>query len=97
LVSAARGRAKARGLPFDDDYSDLLPPPTHCPVLGVPLDYTVGRGRSGNAPSIDRIDNTKGYVRGNRIVVSDRANRIKCDATVDELEAVARFYRGLVS
>lgn len=47
--------------------------------------------------SVDRIDNTKGYVPGNVIVVSYRANRIKSDADTTELLKIARFYAELGS
>ena len=47
-------------------------------------------------PSIDRIDPKKGYVKDNIIVVSMRANRIKTDATVDEIRKVADFYEKLL-
>jgi hypothetical protein len=92
LAGQARGRAKARGLPFDDDISDLLPPPTHCPALGIPLDYSMGRGQCMSSPSIDRIDNTKGYVKGNRVVVSMLANTRKSDLSVADLRRMADFY-----
>ena len=45
---------------------------------------------------IDRIDPKKGYVKDNIIVVSMRANRIKSDATVDEIRKVADFYEKLL-
>src|SRR3990167_3712213 len=91
----ARNRAKERGIEFDLTYADVVIPPL-CPVFGVPfeLDFETGR-MSRYAPSLDRIDNTKGYVRGNIIVVSLRANQIKNDATVDEIQATADFYRRL--
>mgnify|MGYP006166398807 FL=1 len=38
----------------------------------------------------------KGYVKDNIIVVSMRANRIKSDATVDEIRKVADFYEKLL-
>ena len=38
----------------------------------------------------------KGYVKGNIIVVSMRANRIKTDATFDEIRKVADFYEKLL-
>lgn len=44
-----------------------------------------------NSPSIDRLDNTKGYVKGNINIISWRANRIKSDATLDELEKIYRW------
>ena len=37
--------------------------PTHCPILGVEIDYSLHRGRKANGPSFDRIDNLKGYIR----------------------------------
>lgn len=95
LAQYARRRAKARGLAFDEDLSDLLPPPTHCPALGIPLCYESGRGWRDSSPSIDRIDNCKGYVKGNRVVVSDLANKIKTSATHDQIRKVADFYERL--
>jgi len=44
-----------------------------------------------NSPSLDRIDNSKGYVKGNVIVVSWRYNSLKKDGTPAELVAVALF------
>lgn len=82
-------------MPFDPDITDLLPAPSHCPVLGVPIDYRTGVGKQPFGPSIDCIDPARGYVKGNRLVVSTRANTIKNDATVAELRAVADFYSRL--
>ena len=100
ILRSAKHRSKKTGLEFNLTIEDV-PVPTHCPVLGAPLARSKmgdGNGRTGKdfSPSLDRIDNTKGYVRGNVIVVSLRANRLKSDATVEELEAVARFYRRLI-
>lgn len=95
LATDARLRAKARGLPFDEDLSDLLPPPIHCPVLDIPLSYATGQGQRWNAPSIDRIDPAQGYLKGNRIVVSVLANQIKSTATPDQIRKVADFYERL--
>jgi hypothetical protein len=41
---------------------------------------------------MDKIVPSKGYVKGNVIVVSKRANQIKSDATVAEIMKVAEFY-----
>lgn len=50
---------------------------------------------SNDSPSIDRIDPKRGYVRGNVVVVSMRANSIKREATIDELRKMVAFYESL--
>jgi len=62
------------------------------------LDYDVkGDGKvRPNSPSIDRVSPGKGYVKGNVIVVSQKANSIKSNATPHELERVAAFYRQFI-
>jgi hypothetical protein len=58
------------------------------------LDYSSMRGsRRDNWPSFDRWDNAKGYVPGNVFVISWRANRIKWDCSVAELEAVVAYMK----
>jgi hypothetical protein len=52
----------------------------------------VNRTQNDFSPSIDRIIPSLGYVRGNVVIVSMRANRIKTDATDAELRRVAKFY-----
>jgi len=93
MLARVKRRAKERGLAFDLVHADIHIPDT-CPVLGIALSVSTG-GASDNSPELDRIDNTKGYVKGNVLVVSRRANRIKNDATVQELEKIAAFYRAL--
>ncbi len=75
-------RAKKKGLEFSIILEDLYLP-EYCPILGVKLDYSRNPGR--HSPSIDRIDNSKGYIKGNVIVVSVKANAMKSDATFNEL------------
>lgn len=59
--------------------------PTHCPALGVELK----RGDIHDSPSLDRLDPARGYTIDNVAWVSQRANRIKNDATLAELYRVA--------
>lgn len=67
--------------------------PSHCPILGLPLFVMVGtKGGGPNSPSLDKIEPSRGYVPGNVIVISNRANRLKSDASVEELRAIASFY-----
>lgn len=89
----AKKRAKEKQLAFDIDVADIAIPDT-CPVLGIPVAQQEGN-TTNNSPTLDRIDNTKGYVKGNVIVVSRRANILKRDATLEELQAIAKFYTKL--
>lgn len=92
-----KARANAKGTEFDITFEEINFP-DRCPVLGVPLDYKIGKGGVCNdhSPSFDRIDPAKGYVSGNVIVVSNLANRIKSNANVDQLKKVAAFYEQLI-
>lgn len=96
LLHSARARAKDRGVPCSiviEDVRAVFPADFRCPVLGVPLQF--GRRQSGPAsPTLDRIDPVLGYVPGNIAVMSKRANLIKSDATLNELEQVVQWLRG---
>jgi len=93
LITAARYRAKDKGWDFDIKNSDVLLPKT-CPVLGIKIDYQVKGRMRDEAPSLDRIDNNKGYIKGNVCVISWRANRLKGDASIAELEAIVQWMKG---
>lgn len=94
MVRNARNRARKAGVPFNLTKDDIAIP-SHCPILGIPLIRKIGRGGNDNSPSLDRIHPERGYVPGNVIVISNRANRIKTDATIRELRDVASFYATL--
>jgi len=69
--------------------------PTHCPILGLELNYD-GKGvqsfvRGEDSPSLDQIIPSKGYTVDNVQVISWRANRIKNDATPEELMKIAQY------
>lgn len=96
LLYGAAKRAAERGLEFNLDFSDVQIPEV-CPVLGIPIEYgaNVKGGtstRPGN-PSLDRFDNSKGYVKGNVRVISLRANRLKSNATLADVEALLAYMR----
>jgi hypothetical protein len=90
LWSSVKNRANRLGLPFDLSPSDIIIP-THCPILGIVIDPSYTK-RSDNSPSVDRVVPSRGYVKGNVVVISWRANRLKSDASVDELRRIASFY-----
>ena len=90
LLSNAKERAKKLGLEFNLSIEDIKIP-RFCPVLGIPL--KVNKGKVGpSSPTLDRIDNTRGYVKDNVIVVSHRANTIKSSARLEELRFIWAFY-----
>lgn len=69
--------------------------PDVCPLLGIPLRYDrVVMGE--DSPAVDRIDNDAPYVPENCWIISCKANRIKTNATVDEIEMVARNFRKFI-
>lgn len=91
-LSRVRRRAAELGVPFDVGPEDFNVP-SKCPVLGIVL--TFGGGQRDSAPSVDRIVPAKGYVKGNVRIISMKANRIKNDATVEELQLVLEDLRRL--
>lgn len=89
LFHIAKLRAKKNGVPFTITKADIVIPDV-CPALGIPL-YRGVRGQCDNAPSLDRVDNSLGYTPDNVRVISRRANTLKGDATIEEMEAVVAY------
>ena len=88
IYNQAKVRAKKRGYKFDLNLDELIrTAPTHCPLLDLELHYGKPIGyHNPCAPSLDRFDSTRGYTQDNVWIISRRANLIKNDATVEELE-----------
>lgn len=80
LFLSARARAKRKGLEFTLDVKDVVIPEV-CPVLGINME----------SPSLDRKDNSKGYTKDNTRVISNRANSLKKDATLEELQLLCKY------
>lgn len=93
MLCSAKSRAKKAGVPFDLRLEDILIPDT-CPILGISLLRNKGKGPTANSPTIDRLIPSLGYVRGNISIVSHRANQIKNDATLDELNKIVNWMEG---
>lgn len=84
-----RNSAMRDGHVFELTWDDLKWP-THCPILGIELDYFGESGqRSNHSISFDRLDPSQGYIPGNVYIVSWRANRIKNDGTAEEHRRIA--------
>jgi len=87
---AKKANSLRRGLDFTIDFGDIVFP-THCPILGLELDYFTENGWEENSPSFDRINPDLGYVKGNVAIISMRANRIKNNGTSAEHRKIADF------
>jgi hypothetical protein len=69
---------------FDISVEDIIIP-KYCPYLGVELITDKDYCGHHNYYTIDRIDSSKGYIKGNIQIISYFANTIKNNATIDEL------------
>ena len=89
-LNAIKCRARKSNHPFDLDLDDLQIL-ERCPVLNIPLldwgDNGIHDTRD-NSPSLDRLVPELGYIKSNVRVISQRANRIKHNATLEELKAL---------
>lgn len=96
MLYRARARAKKHDIPFNitlEDIQNVWPHDNSCPVFGVPFDLN-GTNMQYCA-SLDKVNPKLGYVVGNIIVISYRANSIKQDSTLEELRVLLEFFTGL--
>jgi hypothetical protein len=84
----AKHTAAKKGYDFDLTEEDIHIP-EKCPYLDVPLTKIYGAGQLDFNASIDRIDSTKGYVKGNVQIISRMANRMKNNASEEQLVTFA--------
>jgi hypothetical protein len=85
LLYKARENARLGNHDFNLTIEDIIIP-KYCPYLGVEL---VTKKGHKYCASIDRIDSSKGYIKGNIQIISYLANTMKSNATKEELLAFA--------
>lgn len=91
LKKWAKYRAKLQGIDYELDGVELIEP-THCAILG--LELKANKRYSGpDSPTIDRLDNTRGYVPGNVWIISNQANLMKSNASIQQLNLFSRWIR----
>ena len=105
LLDGIRKSAKQRKLPFKLKVSDIKPLITErCPILNIKyvlnkkeLVWGTKKGQNdwSSSMSVDRIDNSKGYIPDNIILVSMLANAIKSQATPEDILKVGKYYKNL--
>ena len=98
LYNSCRSNAKKKNKEFTLQLEDINLP-EFCPILRVKLTNISEQGRVQTNASIDRIDSTKGYTKDNIQIISDLANRMKQDATKEQLvqfaKGVLKLYAGI--
>ena len=96
LIRTCKNRAKRKGIEFTITAADLAMPP-ECPCCGNKLQARTGPRKPGptpNSPSIDRVDNSRGYVPGNVAIICWRCNELKRNATPEELHKILSWIEG---
>jgi len=88
----AKKRAEKSGIEFNILKEDIVIP-EFCPVFGFAFQVGNGKGPTDKSPSLDRIDNSKGYIKGNIQVISFKANRMKSDCDINDVENLLCFMR----
>jgi hypothetical protein len=89
-----KSRAKVHGTPFSIKFEEIFWP-TLCPVFGTKLSYDKGYKGSkkirDTQATLDRWDNSKGYILGNVFVISHKANRLKGNMDHDDMMALTGY------
>ena len=86
LFHHAKNRSKLKNLEFNITKEDIIIP-EKCPVFGTTINFMY----KDNVPTLDRIDSNKGYIKGNIQVISFKANRLKNNATIEELKNILNY------
>jgi hypothetical protein len=111
MIRNVKYSSKRRNLDFDLDYKDITLP-RYCPLLNIELNYNNQKSHKilnlGNdyenlsfndisRATVDRIDNSKGYVKGNIIILSRLANAMKNEANFEQLETFSTNILNLIN
>lgn len=100
MLASAKSRAKRMKLSFNIDLDYLMTIATdHCPVDGKLFDWDRQLENNNSlplsTPSLDRIDSSQGYVKGNVAIIGDKWNRWKSNMTLGELLTLAEYVRSV--
>jgi len=90
MIQRVRARARLKGYEFNLELTDIMIPKV-CPIIAIDINKKVTGKPRDDSPSLDRIDNTKGYIKGNVMVISHKANAMKQNATPEQLIKFAQW------
>lgn len=89
ILQRAKTRATQQDIEFSITEEDIVIP-EKCPVFGTLFVYN----DCDLAASIDKINPLLGYVKGNIRIISNKANRMKSNATHEDLLIFAAWVQG---
>ena len=89
ICRRASKSASGRGLEYNLEPEDIVISET-CPYLKIKLSYNKKDSKKPFYYSIDRIDSSKGYIKGNIQIISLLANTMKNEASSDQLLTFAK-------
>ena len=94
LYNNLKASAKKRGILFDLKITDIddIGIPLTCPVLGFPIYFHRGHSQYDSV-SFDRINSSEGYTKDNLTIISFRANQLKSNASLDEMQRLVEYYK----
>lgn len=96
LFCAAKSRAIKSNIKFDIELDDIEIP-EKCPILDIPLFKSKNKSYAeDNSPSLDKVNPSLGYVRGNVRVISFKANRMKQNNTKEDFEKLILYMEGKI-
>lgn len=95
MLNRTRKRAFAKNIPFNLEISDIVIP-ERCPILDIPLKLNTVSAKD-DSPSLDKIDSSKGYIKGNVRVISRLANIMKAHATKEQIEKFCQNIKSYLS
>jgi hypothetical protein len=98
MLRSAKSRAKENNLEFDIDLQYLQSVATdYCPIDGLPFDWerhlATDKSLPLATPSLDRIDSSKGYVKGNVKIIGWKWNAKKSNMNLDDLLLLVEYVR----
>lgn len=92
MLREAKRRAKGKDLAFDIRPEDI-PWSDTCPILRVSLERNKGNVQT-NSPTLDRVNSSFGYIRGNVRIISWRANLLKGNLSLEEAKRLVDYMEG---
>lgn len=97
LWTQLKNSAAKRNIPFTLLPKDIdeIGIPITCPILGIPIHFHRHHAKDDSI-SFDRIDSSKGYSIDNLVIVSNRVNKLKSNATLEEMKQIVEFYEKLL-